>query len=239
MTGLRVSALCIAAIASSTPVLAQDLSRYRDYQLGMTLAAVATQAGMKPSDARVLHQRPNLIEELEWRSPDVPGSSAPQDSVRRILFSFHGGQLFRIAVSYNWDRTEGLTVEDMVDAISATYGLATLPVTDIGLFAPRVATDGDKVVAHWEDPQYSLNLLRPSFASTFGVILLSKRFETLAQAADVKATRDVDAVLDVEALRMDQQEAPTRATERQRTQEAERQARQAQARRVNKASFRL
>lgn len=239
MTGPRVSALCIAAIVFSTPViLAQDLSTYREYQLGMTLAAVAKQAGMEPSDARVLHQRPDLIEELEWRSQDLSGSSAPQDSVRKILFSFHGGQLFRIAVSYNWDRTEGLTVEDMVDAISTTYGLATLPATDIVLSAFRVATNGDKLVAHWEDPQYSLDLFRPSFASTFGVILFSKRLAAVARTADVKATRDVEAILDVQAIRMDQQEAPTRAIERQRTQEVERHARQAKARRVNKASFR-
>jgi hypothetical protein len=239
MTGPRVSALCIAAIVLSAPVIsAQDLSSYREYQLGMTLAAVAKQVGMKPSDARVLHQRPDLVEELEWRSQDVSGLSAPEDSVRRILFSFYGGQLFQVAVNYNWDRTEGLTVEDMIDAISARYGLATLPVTDFGRAAPRAGINGDRVVAHWEDPQYSLDLFRPSFASTFGVILLSKRLEALARAADVKATREVEAILDVEAIRMDQPEAPTRASERQRTQEAERHARQAEARRVNKASFR-
>ncbi|HEX2339879.1 MAG TPA: hypothetical protein VHI98_05305 [Vicinamibacterales bacterium] len=63
MTGPRVSALCIAAILLLPPVTsAQDLSKYREYQLGMSLAAVATQAGMSPSDARVLHQRPMLIE---------------------------------------------------------------------------------------------------------------------------------------------------------------------------------
>jgi len=239
MTRPRLFALCIAIILlSATVTSAQDLSRYRDYELGMTLAAVAKQAGLTPSDARVLHQRPNLIEELEWRSTDAPGSSASQDSVRRILFGFHSGQLFRVAVSYAWDRTDGLTVDDMIDAISSKYGLATLPVTDFGRAAARVGINSDRVVAHWEDPQYSVDLFRPSFASTFGVILLSKRLEALARAADVKATRDVKALLDVEAVRMDQQEGPTRATERQRTQETARHARQAEARRVNKASFR-
>jgi hypothetical protein len=227
MIRARVSALCTAAIVFSTPVVcAQDLSTYREYQLGMTLAAVAKQAGMKPSDTRVLHQRPERVEELEWRSQDVSGSSAPQDSVRRILFSFHSGQLFRIVVNYDWDRTEGLTVEDMIEAISAAYGLATLPATDIVPTVSRVATNGDKVVAHWEDPQYSLDLFRPSYASTFGLTLVSKRSDGLARAASV------------EAIRVDEQDAPQRAVERQRTQEAEHHARQEKARRVNKASFR-
>jgi hypothetical protein len=216
MTGPRVSALCIAAILLLPPVTsAQDLSKYREYQLGMSLAAVATQAGMSPSDARVLHQRPMLIEELEWRLGDVSGPSARPESVRRIFFSFHEGQLFRIAVSYFWDRTEGLTVDDLVDAVSATYGLATLPVTDIVLPASRVATNGDRVLAHWEDSQYSLDLLRPSFAPTFGLILFSKRLEALARAADAHATLEVEVIEvevipDEEAIRPVQLEGLTR-----------------------------
>lgn len=238
MTRPRVFALCIGVILlSATVTSAQDLSRYRDYQLGMTLAAVAKQAGLKPSDARVLHQRPELIEELEW-SQDVSGFPAERDTVRRILFSFHGGQLFRIAVSYNWDRTEGMTADDMIEAISGRYGLATLPATEFGGSDRAPGTTGDKAVAHWEDALYSLDLLRPSFASTFGMILLSRRSGGMAREADVKTTRNVEAILDVEAVRMDQLEAPTPAIERQRTQEAERGARQATARRVNKASFR-
>jgi hypothetical protein len=226
MTRVRVSALCVAAIVFSTPVIcAQDLSRYRDYQLGMTLAAVAKQAGMDPSDARVLHQRPELVEELEWRAQAGP-SSAPQDSARRILFRFHNGQLFRIVVSYDWDRTEGLTIGDMTEAVSATYGLATLPATDTVSSLAPVATAGDEVVAHWEDQRYALDLFRPSYASTFGLTLFSKRMDALARSAGIEATW------------VDERDAATRAIERQRTQESERQARQEQARRVNKASFR-
>lgn len=230
MIGARVSVLCTAAIVFSTPVVCSqelhDLSRYRDYQMGMTLAAVAKQAGMRPSDARVLHQRPDLVEELEWRSPDAPGFSAPQDSVRRILFSFHDGQLFRIAVSYDWDRTEGLTADDMIEAISASYGLATLAATDLVSSVSHVAANGDKIVAHWEDRQYSLDLLRPSYASTFGLTFFSKRLDALARAVGVEAIRMVD------------HEAPARAVERQRTQEAEHHARQDKARLANKATFR-
>jgi hypothetical protein len=227
MIGARVSALFTAAFVFATPVLcAQDLSKYRDYQLGTTLAVIATQAGLKASDARVLQHPPALVEELEWQSQEMPGSTGPRDPVRKILFSFHNGQLFRIVVSYDWERTEGLTIEDMTEAVSARYGLATLSATELVSSASRVATSGDEVVAHWEDPQYALDLFRPSYASTFGLTLFSKRWDALARAAGVEATW------------MDDRDAATRATERQRTQEAERQARQEQARRVNKAAFR-
>ena len=50
---------CIVCIAG------QDLSSYRGFQLGMSLDAVAQQTGIV-SEARVVHQRPELIQELTW-----------------------------------------------------------------------------------------------------------------------------------------------------------------------------
>ena len=116
-TGVRIFALSIGWLAVSSSVIsAQDLSKYRDFQLGTSLAAVAQQAGIVP-DARVLHQRPQLIQELMWQPPHNLGSSTSGDSVRKVLFSFYNGELFRIVVNYDWDKTEGLTVDDMVEAI--------------------------------------------------------------------------------------------------------------------------
>ena len=117
MTGVRIFALSIGWLAVSSSVIsAQDLSKYRDFQLGTSLAAVAQQAGIVP-DARVLHQRPQLIQELMWQPPHNLGSSTSGDSVRKVLFSFYNGELFRVVVNYDWDKTEGLTVDDMVEAI--------------------------------------------------------------------------------------------------------------------------
>ena len=227
MIRARILAMSIAWVVISTPLIsAQDLSRYREFQLGMSLVAIAQQAGIT-SEARVLHQRPELIQELVWQPPRSLGSSSPGDSVRKVLFSFYNGQLFRIVVNYEWERTEGLTVEDMVDALSVTYGPATLPATEIIPSLSRVHTNSDRIMAHWEDPQHSLNLVRPSYASTFGLVVFSKRLDALAQAASVEATR------------LDEQEAPRRAIARQQQQDAEEdRARQEQARKVNKATFR-
>ena len=225
MISTRILATSFLWFVISTPLLsAQDLSRYREFQLGTSLAAVSQQSGVR-REARVLQQRPELIQELIWQPPSGLGTSPP-DSVRKVLLSFYNGQLFRIAVSYEWDRTEGLTVEDMVDALSVTYGPALLPATEIASSLSRVFTESDGIVAHWGDPQHAIDLVRPSYASTFGLVMFSKRLDALARAATLEATR------------LDDKEASGRAIERKRIQDDEEHARQAKARTRNKATFR-
>jgi hypothetical protein len=221
---VRILAMSIAWVVISTPLIsAQDLSRYREFQLGMSLMTVARQAGIS-AEPRVLYQRPELIQELMWQPPRV--SSVPQgDSVRKVLFSFYNDQLFRMVVTYERERTEGLTAEDLVEAISTKYGLSTLPSSEIMPSPSRVPNGSDKILAHWEDSQYSLNL-SSSYLSTFGLAVLSKRLDGLARAATV------------EAIRLDEQEAPQRETARQQMQTDENRVKQETARRVNKAIFR-
>jgi hypothetical protein len=212
---------------SALLVDAADLSRYRGFQFGMDLLAVAKQADMEPSEAKVIHQRPAVIQELEWRPPRSFTPSPQADSVKDVVFSFYNGELFRIVVNYDRYRTEGLTDEDMVEAISTKYGIATRPVTKIVLFSSfQVYNDTEKVIARWEDSQYSFNLFRSSYQPTFGMLVFSKRLDPLAQAAIV------------EAIRLDEQEAPQREAERQKTQAEEDRAAQEKARLVNKADFR-
>ena len=206
---------------------APDLSRYREFQFGMNLLAVAKQADVKPSEARVIHQRPAVIQELEWRPSRSIGSSPQGDPVKEVLFSFYNGELFRMVVNYDQQKTEGLTDEDMVGAISAKYGTATRPDAKIILFSSfQVYNDSEKVIARWEDSQYSFNLFRSSYQPTFGILVLSKRLDALAGAAIV------------EAIRLDEREAPQRQIERQKKQDEKNHAAQEQARLVNKPSFR-
>lgn len=225
MISARILAMSIAWVVMSSSVLsAQDLSRYREFQLGMSLVAVAQQAGLT-SEARVLHQRPGLIQELMWLPP--LGSSRQGDSARKVLFNGYNGQLFRIVVSYDRDRTEGLTAEDMVEALSAKYGLATQPASEIrpSLSWGGVSNDSDKILAAWEDSQYSVNLFRSSSPSTFGLVVFSRQLDALARAATV------------EAIRLDAEEAPQREIERRQKQTEESRVRQEKARGVNKATF--
>jgi hypothetical protein len=223
----RILALSFSWVVMSAPLLsAQDLSKYREFQLGMSLATAAQQFGVTP-EARVPHQRAELIQELTWQPSRGFATSPPGDSVRKVLLSFYNDQLFRIAVSYEWERTEGLTVEDMIAALSATYGPATLPDPELIPLLSRVAADSDRILAHWEDAQYSLNLVRPSYASTFGLVMFSKRLDALARAATVQS------------LWLDNQQASARAVERKRSQEDADHARQEQVRARNKATFRF
>src|ERR1039458_3817938 len=105
----------------SAATLEKDLSKYRNFQLGTDLAAIAKQVGASPSQATVVHRRPALIQELEWR-PQTLGSASQTEAAKDVVFSFYDGALYRIVVSYDRYQTEGLTVNDFIDALSATYG---------------------------------------------------------------------------------------------------------------------
>jgi hypothetical protein len=150
-------AFSLPADPVSAPLIdTPDRSRYREFQFGMNLLAVAKQAEMQPSEARVTHQRPALIQELEWR-PQRPLASSPKaDPVQEVLFSFYNGELFRMVVNYDQIRTEGLTDEDMVEAISAKFGTATQPAPKVILFSSsQVYNDRENIIARWEDSHYS------------------------------------------------------------------------------------
>src|SRR3954468_4268796 len=126
---VRMTALLTASgtfsAAFFTPVLrGGDLSRYRDFQLGMDLQAVEKQTEMKTPVVKMIHQRPAVIQDLEWRPRDF-SRFAESDPLKDVLLSFYNGQLFRIVANYDRYRTEGMTDADMIDAISATYGVAS------------------------------------------------------------------------------------------------------------------
>ena len=227
MINARNLAISICCALLSVPfVQAQDLSTYRGFQLGMNLPAVAKQAGMATSEVKVIHARPALIQELNWQSPFSLSSSPHADPVWNTRFSFYDGELYRIVVNYKRDKTAGLTAEDLVEAISATYGTPTNPAGEITFSLSEVYNDTQVVIARWEDSQYSFNLFRSSYQPTFGMIAVSKRLDALARAATI------------EAVRLDKQDAPQREAERQRKQGEEYHATQEKARVLNKPQFR-
>ncbi|MGH9345864.1 MAG: hypothetical protein ACRD26_01225 [Vicinamibacterales bacterium] len=45
------------------------MSRYRVYVLGSSLDSVITASGVRAASAKTLHERPAVIQELEWRAP--------------------------------------------------------------------------------------------------------------------------------------------------------------------------
>ena len=218
----------ISVIVLSMPLTyAQDLSTYRGFRLGMNLPAAAKQADAKPSEAKVIYQRPAVIEELEWRPQRSYGSPVQADPVNVVVLTFYEGELYRILISYDQDRTKGLTDEDLIKAISEKYGTPTMPAAKIVSSSPsQVYSDSEKVIARWEDSQYSFNLFRSSYGSAPGMLIFSKRLDTLAQAAIVQA------------IRLNEQEAPQREIDRQKKEDVEKAAAGQKARPGNKTNFR-
>ncbi len=233
-------------LASASQVSAYDLSRYREFQIGMSLAAVAAQAEIS-SEPRVVQQRPALIQELMWQPPRLLRLAPGGDSVKKVLFSFYNGQLFRMVVTYDRDRTEGLTAADLIDAISVTYGPATLapqspapPLTSTASVPDGTATSPpwpqqssrslgyeDTILARWDDAENSIHLFETPYESGFGLVVVSKPLDALANIATI------------EAARLDSQEAPQRETERLQKQTEARRLKNETARRANQASFRF
>jgi len=224
-TARSVAVLVFGAVLWMPLIEAQDLSRYREYQFGMSLPAVAKQADVKQSDAKAVHQRPAMIQELEWRPQH--SASPESDPVKDVLFSFYNGELFRMVVNYDPDKTQGLTNEDLVGVISATYGIPTRPAAKTITFSSAQGySETEKILARWEDAQYSLNLFRSSYPSTFGMVAFSKRLDAIARLAIINS------------IRLDQQEAPQREIERQKKEAQENRAMEEKARLANKANFR-
>ena len=164
MINTRNLAILVSSLVLCSPsMLAQDLSRYRDFELGMNLHSVAEKIDARPSEVKVIHQRPAVIQELEWPPQRTLASSREVESVNEVLFNFYDGELFRMVVSYDQQRTQGLTDQDLIEAISATYGIATTPAGTMILFSSSyVYNSSEKVMARWEVTQSSVSLFRPS-----------------------------------------------------------------------------
>jgi len=223
---IAISALTsLIALGMASALLAEDLSTYRNFQLGTDLATVAKQAGESPSQAKVIHGRPALIQELEWR-PQPLGSTAQAEPAKEVVFSFYNGELYQIVVNYDRYATEGLTAGDLVDAISAAYGVSAKPAGP-AKSTPGSYGDPEEVLAQWEDSQYRFDLIRSSYGPSFKLVGLLKRLDVPVQAAIV------------EARRLDEKEAPQRDAERIAAENETERAKLEKARLLNKPRFRL
>jgi hypothetical protein len=200
----RGSIALVLILFSASLTSAQDLSKYRNFSFGMSVAGVSKQADRQIAQAEVIHQRPALIEESTWYPPQPFGSSRPPEPVEKVLFSFYNGALYRMLVTYDNSAIKGLTDEDMIAAISAKYGAATRPVADVNFPLNPSYRATEKVVARWEDSQFSFNLFRSSASDTFAMVMFDKRMD--AQAG----------VSIAESVQMEKQDAPQKEAARVR-----------------------
>jgi len=163
-----------------------DLSSYRGFKFGSTVAVVAKSGGLSPTDVKLIHQQPALVQEMEWQGQPRT-SDGKSDSVRDGVLSFLNGQLYRIVATYDRYQVEGMTADDMIERISQTYGAATRPNVEI----PYVSIYGKTapVIARWEDASYAYNLIRTGDKATYAMVMYSKSLDAAAQAAIVEAAR--------------------------------------------------
>lgn len=225
MTTRRALVLGVSAVLLGAQSLyAQDFSRYRDFQLGGTLASVSVASGASPTDVTSIHQRPAVLQQLRWRPAFVSAQGTEADPVREIVFSFYNDELFLIVVDYDRRRIEGLVDADFVEAISETYGRPVL----VGRHVPDVpsALGADSVVARWADGTSSVTFLRGTYPTSVRLVVASERIEALARTATT------------EAVRLDDLEAPQRLLDQEKKKADDRQVSDAKARIVNKAAFR-
>jgi hypothetical protein len=229
MINTRLLAIGALGFFLSTASLeSQGTSRYRDFRLEGSLDSISAQTGVAVSEAKLVHQRPALIQELLWRRPYAPsGPSAETDPVKEIVFRFYNDQLSKMVVDYDRDRTAGLTDEDLIEAISADYGPRLKPGAKAGRGgATPIDDESGTPIARWGDTGYAVVLYRSSYASGFRLIVTSPRLEGLARTAIARAAR------------LDEREAPQRELARQKKEVDDRRAADLKARLANKASFR-
>ncbi len=202
-----------------------DLASYRGFDFGADVTSIATRLGLKATDAKLIHQRPAVIQEIEWKIRASLLADPPRpDPVTGAVLCFFDGKLYRIVVAYDRYRIEGMTVDDMIEAISQTYGAARRPEAEIPLhsYFAEVA----KVLARWENAAYAYDLVRADDQASFALVLYSKAADGLAQAAIQEATR------------LDVLDAPRRAQEAESKRLEEGRLALEKSRAVNKPNFR-
>ncbi len=201
----RIAGISLVAMLLSAPsIRGQDLSKYRGFSLGMSLPELSNQVDLRPLETKLIQKRPSAIQELTCWPSGSSGYSLQADSVWQIFFSFYNGELFRILVTYDRDATHGLTAEDMIQAISTKYGTATRPAGEISFPTNELYRSTQKVIARWEDSQYSINLVRSRFLNSFALVMFSKRLDAQADAAIAKS------------IKLEGQEDPQKEIDRQK-----------------------
>ena len=219
----RLFAVAVVLVLCPQLASAQDLSRYRVYALNSSVDAVIAATEARATDTKVVHERPALIQELEWRTPYSHSTTEPADPVRMITFSFCDNALYQVLVNYDSSRTDGLTNGDVIESLTATYGE---PLIGSARNRPLDAPADAVVLAQWDRDGSSMTLFRGVYSSEFQLMLTSKLLGTRARGA-IR-----------EAARLDIVDAPRRERDLRKKEAADAAAARDKVRAANKAAFR-
>jgi len=190
MNMISKSVISLGLVLLATPVISgQDLSRYRNFVLGTSLATVSKQVGQDAHQATLISESPALIQEMRHWQFETSDSWDRMGPVSQISFNFYNGALYRITVVYDQRAVEGLTEEDMVKAISARYGVGVRLYPEIDFPSHDVYSSPEKVIAQWDDPQNSVSLFHSTGSESLGLAVFSKRLNAQAEAAIVESAK--------------------------------------------------
>ena len=212
------------------PGSGQDRPGYREFRLGADVASVSAQTAVAASEAKTVHARPALIQQLEWRRRYSLTAARPPESdpVQQIVFSFFNDQLFKVVVDYDRERTAGMTDADMIEGISTAYGPPLLNATSRRPRAVETQVDEESgpLVARWGGAEHSVVLYRVPYTPGFRLVVIASRLDGLARVAAA------------EAVRLDDREAPQREIARLKKEAEDLRISQEKTRLPNKAAFR-
>jgi hypothetical protein len=216
-------------LGATIPARAQEPGRYREFQLGASVADISTLTDTRVADVTLVHERPAVMQELKWMpsSFGTAGRSLSRGKgLQHVTFSFYENQLYRMMVDYERSQTRGMTDRDMVDAISTAYGPpSSSKISDEGTDARGNESVAARLVARWNGPGYAVAVSRWAYGGAWRLVVESTALAALARTADVRAD-----LLDV-------QEGPQREAERSRRQQQGKNDAEAAAREANKATF--
>ena len=206
---------------------AADLGLYREFRLGTPIADVIARTGSAERDVKTLHERPALLQELSWRLPYVSPQAplADRGAVASVVFSFIDNQLFKMAVEYDRSRTEGLTKDDLIAALSDLYGPRSTRPAPAAARSQSDSLDSQTILARWMDAGTVVALQQSAYGGGFGLVITSVPLEARARHAQVTAAT------------LDARDAPAREAARAKAEADAARAAAEKTRTANKSTF--
>lgn len=192
---IAFSVVCVVGVVCTAT--AAELARYREFELGSSVAAVTAVTHTTDRDLKTVHSRPALLQDVLWQPRYTIGAPvADRSSINEIAFNFVDDRLFRMTVTYDRARTSRLTNADMVSALSDLFGTANTPTAQTRASAD--AAGGVTVLAEWQQADTHVMLRRSAYNESFSMVITSMPLEAIARKARTTA------------LALDAREAPAR-----------------------------